>query len=122
MLAKEFVPYDLAVKLKELGFNQESLGFYNIDSELMCRSTLKRTNSEVQGVVIAPLWQQAFEFFRELNLSGEIYHHKDFWYFDIRNTNLNIDMFFKREERFLSQKEARMECMKEIINYLEYLK
>lgn len=55
-MQKEFVPYELAVKLKELGFDEECLMYYEEDS--------KRLVHVVKGFhydLLAPLWQQAFD-------------------------------------------------------------
>lgn len=53
----EFVPYELAVKLKELGFNKPCFKFYNSDEHY---------SSDVENIsewyVNAPLWQQTIKF------------------------------------------------------------
>jgi hypothetical protein len=69
---KEFVPYLTAVKLKELGFDEECLFAYYGKSDLsnfkesdydLCGD---RNNSSLKdGRVSAPLYQQAFRWFRE---------------------------------------------------------
>lgn len=65
----EFIPYELAVKLKELGFEANCLTFYNYDKKIefnddwacMPDYESKRDRNEC----LAPLWQQAFDWFRE---------------------------------------------------------
>jgi hypothetical protein len=73
---KEFVPYEQALALKELGFNNENcFGFYNnaeaipyIKQDLTDELKLIYT-----GDFEAPLYQQAFRWFREkYNLLSEI--------------------------------------------------
>ena len=64
MLEKQFVSYMIALKLKELGFNEECFGYYdnwlNYGKEKttfrlgLCKGDIK--------VVPTPLWQQAFDF------------------------------------------------------------
>ena len=68
---KEFVPYELAVKLKELGFDEPCGNIYDNKKELR-RSLLeypiinsKNGFHESSGIITAPLYQQAFRWFRE---------------------------------------------------------
>lgn len=80
----EFIPYELALKLKELGFNEPCFGFhfdhhirwYDLDITYQ-----KRTNSELNVIYknnsetcTSPLYQQIFEWFRvEHNMLGNVY-------------------------------------------------
>ena len=61
-MEREFVPYVLAVKLKELGFNEPCFGHY-ANVELVYDS---HTNNEMQRFrYAAPTFSQTFRFFRE---------------------------------------------------------
>lgn len=66
----QFVPYKLAVKLKEKGFNEKCFATYEYDStadEVNPYYTLthhKNSDNHVSGFS-APLWQQAIEWLRE---------------------------------------------------------
>ena len=53
---KEFVPYEQALALKELGFDEPCFGYYDEGGNLY---------TEMVEVLKAPLYQQAFRFFRE---------------------------------------------------------
>lgn len=53
---KEFVKYEQALALKELGFDEPCLGYYDEGGNLY---------TEMVEVLKAPLYQQAFRFFRE---------------------------------------------------------
>ncbi len=77
-MKKEFVPYELAVKLKVLGFDEPCFCFYQIeyaeirptmvDDDEQYRLTGYRTckNSEIpEHYTSAPTFSQAFRFFRE---------------------------------------------------------
>jgi hypothetical protein len=65
-MKKEFVPYKLAVKLKELGFDEEGFGMYNENGEVL---PFEPYTSESKAI----LFQQAFRWFREKhNLHAEI--------------------------------------------------
>ena len=63
---KEFVPYDIALAMKELGFTERCLTFYWTDAKIY-KGFGKFRNGAVLGEerVTAPLYQQAFRWFRE---------------------------------------------------------
>lgn len=74
---KQFIPYEQALKLKELGFNEECLAIYCKDGNLtaLFQPDEKEENYPIFFTetnislpiycIAAPLWQQAFDFFRE---------------------------------------------------------
>ena len=77
-LEKEFIPYEQALALKELGFDEPCFAFFQIeyvesepimvDDDHEYRITWCRTckNSEIpQHYTSAPTYSQAFRFFRE---------------------------------------------------------
>jgi len=68
-MQREFVSYDIALKLKDLGFNETCFAIYEngkfllrykaVNSRLKPKIKLSRT---AQLCITAPLYQQAFEF------------------------------------------------------------
>jgi hypothetical protein len=63
-MEKEFIPYELALRMKELGFNEPCFGYYDEGGNLY---------TEMVEVLKAPLYQQVFRWFREkYNLHAEI--------------------------------------------------
>jgi hypothetical protein len=88
-MEKEFVPYDQALALKELGFdNIKCLGIYygeyehDIDYEdgfiLSSSNTQYYAQKRFQNGILAPLYQQAFRWFREEHdLYGRIDYEDD---------------------------------------------
>jgi hypothetical protein len=63
---KEFIPYKQALELKELGFDEECLAYYHQDERLEVDSLgIKRNHYRGKYGVLAPLYQQAFRWFRE---------------------------------------------------------
>ena len=83
-MEKEFVPYELAVKLKELGFDEPCFGYYFNHSE----ENFKEGKFDYRGelnieysiykentyYILAPTFSQAFRFFRDNhNLHAEPY-------------------------------------------------
>ena len=60
---KEFIPYEQALELKELGFDEPCFGFY-IANQLFVTSDTVYNSSDIP-VCKAPLYQQAFRWFKE---------------------------------------------------------
>lgn len=60
-MTDEFVIYEQAIALKELGFNEKCMAKYNSWSTLFIREEPEPSEKEV----LAPLYQQAFRWFRE---------------------------------------------------------
>lgn len=65
-MEKEFVKYEQALALKELGFDEESFGHYRTyGKNLFYATPIARNLPARYRVINAPLYQQAFSFFRE---------------------------------------------------------
>jgi hypothetical protein len=68
-MEREFVPYELSVKLKVLGFDEPCFGYYiNESKELMVTSEKDinyLTGTSNKTFISSPLYQQAFRWFRE---------------------------------------------------------
>ena len=78
-MENQFIPYGQALELKELGFDEKCYGHYTSEGELntiedyakygadILQMINKRFNSEtyMKEVCTAPLYQQAFKFFRD---------------------------------------------------------
>ena len=71
---KEFVPYELALRMKQLGFDEPCIARYNVPGELItsgCYSDssimhlVVEQNDICEAHILAPLFQQAFRWFRE---------------------------------------------------------
>ena len=74
---KEFIPYEQALVLKELGFNEPCLCFYNYNSQLLRymnpdkywnilqSQTLKNSKITLPDTYSAPTFSQCFKWFKE---------------------------------------------------------
>lgn len=61
-MEKEFIPYELALELKELGFDESCLAFYNKENKLTITGISKvRYSPKLR----TPTFSQAFRWFRE---------------------------------------------------------
>ena len=74
-MKEQFVPYDLAIRLKELGFDEECFDYYIPNGKAISHIfnnsfELKKYNSETNHIygdielVSRPLWQQCWDWFR----------------------------------------------------------
>jgi hypothetical protein len=125
-MKKEFAPYELALELKQLGFDEPCLAFYERSKELIiqeCEVTDFHTSS-LQ--CLAPLYQQAFKWFREK-------HNIDAWVQPFVYEKENGKPFLPDESyayyifedgvyvadgiNFLDSEEAEMACLKKLIDH-----
>jgi hypothetical protein len=112
-MEKEFVSYEQAVALKELGFNEKCCGYYLVRT-LFITSVLVYDSQEIP-VVKAPLKQQVFTWFREKYGLYSIIHCP------IRNranftiTGFDIDRVTYSDTLLISYEEAENACIDKLI-------
>ena len=128
-MEKEFLPYEQALALKELGFNEPCFGLYAPPSKTVFLHHYGLLRAKEQ--VLAPLYQQAFRWFREkYNIQGYIYSStvrgnsektKQFTGY-IWNIN-GIDMPFistdARDELHDTYEEAELYCLRKLIEIVK---
>jgi hypothetical protein len=94
---EDFVPYELAVKLKEKGFNEDCYTVYNTATMRIERSLT--TWKDYKGVILAPTISQVLKWLREENIHLYIDIDNEGWFFEIKCLKtrfmVNTD-FFKR--------------------------
>jgi hypothetical protein len=85
-MKKEFIPYEQALALKELGFDEPCIMTYlngELDKELFLFNHSIRSHP-TQEFISAPLYQQAFRWFRdEHGMSGSIQIEHDAYQWSI---------------------------------------
>jgi hypothetical protein len=64
-MEKEFAPYEQALALKELGFDEPCLAWYGSEDIFEISGNYKNSTHTIGYCVSAPLYQQAFRWFRE---------------------------------------------------------
>ena len=127
---KEFIPHEQALELKELGFDDECVGYYSPDMDgkyYLFTSSTDNTNRMEKynpNVCPAPLYQQAFRWFREKKLcDGSVCRHGEAdggysYRWDI------VHEYGVYEERHFKQgyktyEEAELACLKEMIEIVK---
>ena len=114
-----FVPYKIALALKELGFEEPCFGFYDLSYKCRLAFTSDQNFYEQQKCS-APTFSQAFRFFREkYMLSGEIYIFKNIWNFDIEDISNSIQLYTSDIMCYNSYEEAELECLVKLIDIVK---
>jgi hypothetical protein len=115
-MSKEFIPYEQALELKQLGFNELCL-FYYTDNEAL---RIYHQSEIYDDLVGAPLYQQAFRWFREKhNLKGGILYigglkPETTWWDIYVVGHYNIE-YNEMEMKYQPYEEAELECLKKLI-------
>lgn len=118
-MKKEFIPYEQALELKELGFDEECLAYYHQDEMLEVDSLgIKRDHYRGKFGVLAPLYQQAFRWFREKYDIYPIIEAKNYfkspikWIYSTCNVNGSFEVGLTNHYTY---EEAELACLKKII-------
>jgi hypothetical protein len=129
---KEFIPYEQALELKELGFDSVCFGFYNPRHEIGdlranplyehsggCFDNYNRTDY----LVSAPLYQQAFRWFREkydLHVSfGRLYDTAETKKYVIDTYNEICSYEVDYSGGHSTYEEAELACLKKLIEIVK---
>jgi len=132
-MTKEFIPYQQALALKELGFDEPCLAYwYNetpTNSQGQCLVYYKKpwdNQKIIRGIIrdyyYAPLYQQAFRWFRE-KYELHSYIHADYsWNISGGIWDLNGykgSRYDWDSEAYLSYEEAEQACLDRLIEIVK---
>jgi hypothetical protein len=134
MMEKEFIPYEQALALKELGFEEICLGFYDPNHEYLyivgnalnynfistLPESLKVKNPRLRDIS-APLYQQAFRWIREehnieVSIICHRYTSKKFYQGTIDDID---DAHSYGLGKSLTYEETELLCLKKVIEILK---
>jgi hypothetical protein len=112
---KEFIPYEQALELKELGFNDLCLFYYGNNEALRIYH-----QSEIgEDLIGAPLYQQAFRWFREK-------YSINSWIINAEDNNNAFKPFFRGNnidehlvDFYNTYEEAELTCLKKLIEIVK---
>lgn len=125
-LENEFVPYEQALALKELGFDEPCLCIYNkhiIDHIFMSNINdinNQPKNSELSEISIsAPTFSQCFKWFREkYKLHSTITSiSQESWQWHITRPNESLGKLY--DEDFYTYEEAELQCLIKLIEIVK---
>jgi hypothetical protein len=136
---KEFVTYEIALELKQLGFDEPCFGYY-VDGELRginlgmeelggIEPYYKRfgfhtlSNHDIDNlnkiVVTAPTYSQAFRWFRKkYNLFGQV-NIRTYYIYEISNDGIAIKMVSQYDKLLNTYEEAELDCLQKLIEIVK---
>jgi hypothetical protein len=107
---KEFVPHEPSLALKELGFDEPCFGYYNYNGTHFFDYKPK---TDDKNLTKAPLYQQAFRWFRE----------KYGYYYPIHRTTNNTNQVLYSigpyAGDYFTYEEAELACLKKLIEIVK---
>lgn len=124
-MEKEFVPYNLSLRLKQLGFDEPCMAAFEDNGklfiywndlaskdELFCS---QKVCEKLDYECLVPTWQQAFRWFREK------YPDFDFGVAKIHNGTNNYHYHINLKWEFFegSYEEAELACLEKLIEIVE---
>lgn len=120
-MEKHFATYEQSLTLKELGFSEPCLGFYDDISKYFYQiHSHASSNNDVKNITIAPLKSQVFEFFRGYRLSFIINDYMDDYEANIIEWTLSDDRIVHEfPNRFDSWEEAESACIDKLIEIVK---
>ena len=112
-MEKEFIPYEQALALKELGFDEPCFGYRDGCGHLMINST-------PHCVISAPTFSQAFRWFREnYKLRGHVISDYDMFSYQIYGLIDNEFNLINGGSVNKEYEEAELECLKKLIEIVK---
>jgi hypothetical protein len=144
--AVEFVTYELALRMKQLGFDEPCFGYYYTlngkDWKFAEKSEYYRLDDEIniggKFSLLAPLYQQAFRWFREKHkLNGEVNYLPNVEKYGIITSDMagmkpkdlskkeNFERGKKVTNNFVkydTYEEAELACLEKLIEIVEQIK
>ena len=132
-MKKEFVPYELALELRELGFDEPCLLVYDSKEKVLFHCLSNNVKNDIlidcniglnpKEDIKAPTFSQAFRWFREkYNVEHNNRPVKKFETDKSREISFYIDGYFISNLRFTTDKtyeEAELECLKKLIEIVK---
>ena len=122
-MEKEFVPYELAIGMKALGYTEPYFGWYDQSKLKKEYHPLKNSGSQEYMRIedcTAPTFSQAFRWFREkgyrYTISFDSFMKNGMFYFEIWE---NGKCWFETDFDYNTYEEAELACLTKLIEIVE---
>jgi hypothetical protein len=116
-MKKEFVTYEQAVALKELGFDEICIATYDEDEYFEFLDFEQSYYTIPSKLIQAPLYQQAFRWFREkYQIDSWIYPNLNGLY-SISNVRRGVGL--GKVSEYQTYEEAELECLIKLIEIVK---
>ena len=125
-MEKEFIPYEQSLSLKELGFDEPCFGWHSNMEGNVLRHGYCETYLGIENCAKAPLYQQAFRWFREkyglrirnygsINFSGGLSEYFEIFKYGYGTSNKSLSI----EIGALTYEEAELACLIKLIEIVK---
>ena len=121
-MKKEFIPYEQALELKELGFDEPCFGRYDGRDENKGKIWYEMPNLGKGWIpvkdVLSPLYQQAFRWFREKSFICHVTNDLSDSCYDeiyVYVMTKGYGDLIDRSEEYRTYEEAELACLKKLI-------
>ncbi len=117
-MQNEFISYTQALALKELGFDESCMAYYNKSKKLHFD---KYTTSTWSSTCVAPLKQQAFRWFREKQGMHHGIGFNGLWYYDIQSMKDTENAVYEVAHKWDmdTYEEAEQACLDKLIEIVK---
>ena len=121
ILEKEFVPYEQALALKELEFDEPCFALRFTKNKQLIQQIFDDTRPYNKDMfILAPTFSQAFKWFREKHKIGTWIHH----YFNMDKGNFEYSFVITlpyKDDGYVYEKheEAELACLKKLIEIVK---
>jgi hypothetical protein len=118
-MLKEFIPYEQALELAKLNFNEKCFGYYGLENELYIEISCNLdSNLTRRNFIATPLYQQAFRWFIEKGLFYDIKMFGDwdkpqYSYIVLSRIDNPAQMYYYEDK--YSYEEAELACLNKLI-------
>lgn len=128
-MTKEFVTYEQALALKELGFDEPCLRHYKSNGSftIIGRSATRMRGTQIipKSIIGAPLYQQAFRWFREKHDFYLVITLGDLGKYETSAPDFQCAFYSKNPVnirplgKYDTYEEAELECLKQLIKIVK---
>jgi hypothetical protein len=114
-MKKDWIPYELALALKQLGFDETCFGWFrNTEFTISFNDLYPKERGEEIKIIAAPTYSQAFRFFREKHgLYPDIYRIGK--KFNAGIEDMNIGSSKEMVVEGVDYEEAELACLRKLI-------
>jgi hypothetical protein len=122
-MTKEFTPYDRSLKLKAIGFDEPCFGYYLQNKRFISYEERRSMPKQTKDAISAPLFQQAFRWFREeYKFHAEIRSYTAKYFTIIIQELKDIVRYLEYggiDLKFNTYEEAELACLDKLIELVE---
>ncbi len=129
---KDFVPYQEALALRELGFDEPCFGYWKLPTWLIEEKTRNDGYAHADQLCSAPTYSQAFRWFRDkydwqhsIDSTADQHSHKlgyNYWIWNYKTGEEHYTMPKNRptgDWEYETYEEAELACLKKLIEIVK---